>query len=48
LIRANRQADAPSPEPRPADVSLDTALMTALLPGLDRPAIEGAVARMQG
>jgi dTDP-4-dehydrorhamnose reductase len=42
LVRADRQADAPSPEPRPADVSLDTARLAATLPGLHRPTIEEA------
>jgi dTDP-4-dehydrorhamnose reductase len=46
LVRANRQADAPAPEPRPADVSLDTERLIALLPDLERPQIEEAVARM--
>ena len=37
LVRANRQADVPGPEPRPADVSLDTSRLANLLPDLDRP-----------
>ncbi len=40
LAQANRRANAPGPEPRPADVSLDTSLLRALLPGLALPAIE--------
>ena len=44
LIRANRQADVASAEPRPADVSLDTARVAALMPGLSRPTVEEAVA----
>jgi dTDP-4-dehydrorhamnose reductase len=48
LVRANRQGDVPAAEPRPADVSLDTERMDALLPGLERPTIEAAVARMHG
>ena len=44
LVRANRQRDAPSPEPRPADVSLDTGRLAAWLPDLQRPAVEDAVA----
>jgi dTDP-4-dehydrorhamnose reductase len=46
LVRANRQSDVAAPEPRPADVSLDSERLVALLPGLERPAIEEAVARM--
>jgi dTDP-4-dehydrorhamnose reductase len=46
LVRANRQSDAPAPEPRPADVSLDCERLVALLPSLGRPSIEEAVARM--
>jgi dTDP-4-dehydrorhamnose reductase len=42
LVRANRQADAPGPEPRPADVSLDTAKLSASLAELHRPNIEDA------
>ena len=48
LVRANRLADAPGPEPRPADVSLDTGRLAALLPDLARPSIEEAVAMMHG
>jgi dTDP-4-dehydrorhamnose reductase len=46
LVRANRQSDVAAPEPRPADVSLDSERLVALLPALERPAIEEAVARM--
>jgi dTDP-4-dehydrorhamnose reductase len=46
FVRANRQADVAAPEPRPADVSLDSERLLALLPGLERPSIEEAVARM--
>jgi dTDP-4-dehydrorhamnose reductase len=46
LVRANRQGDHPSPEPRPADVSLDSERLVALLPGLSRPPIEEAVVAM--
>jgi dTDP-4-dehydrorhamnose reductase len=46
LVRANRQNDVPTPESRPADVSLDCERLIALLPGLERPCIEEAVARM--
>jgi dTDP-4-dehydrorhamnose reductase len=50
LVRANRQGDdtAAGAEPRPADVSLDAERLDALLPGLERPSIEEAVARMHG
>ena len=30
LVRSNRRADAPSTEPRPADVSLDTSLLQSI------------------
>jgi dTDP-4-dehydrorhamnose reductase len=43
LVRANRRADAPGPEPRPADVSLDTTRMRSLLPNLVLPSIEDAL-----
>ncbi len=43
LVRANRQADAPSPEPRPGDLSLDTTKLAGLLPDFRRPGIEEAV-----
>jgi dTDP-4-dehydrorhamnose reductase len=46
LVRANRLADAAEPEPRPADVSLDTERLTALLPNLVRPSVEEAVRLM--
>lgn len=42
LVRGNRQADVVTPEPRPADVSLDTSRLAALLPKLHRPSIEEA------
>jgi dTDP-4-dehydrorhamnose reductase len=44
LIRPNRRADVPLPEPRPADVSLDTARLAGLFPDLDRPGVETALA----
>jgi dTDP-4-dehydrorhamnose reductase len=44
LVRANRRADHPAPEPRPADVSLDTTRLATLLPDLERPGIEAALA----
>ncbi len=43
LVRANRRQDAKLTEPRPADVSLDTSRLAALLPDLERPSIEMAL-----
>jgi dTDP-4-dehydrorhamnose reductase len=43
LVRANRRSDVLLPEPRPADVSLDTTRLTALLPSLQRPTVEEAL-----
>lgn len=43
LVRANRRADVRLPEPRPADVSLDTSRLAALLPGIGRPTVEEAL-----
>jgi dTDP-4-dehydrorhamnose reductase len=40
LVHANRCADVLLPEPRPADVSLDTARLAGLLPDLQRPTVE--------
>lgn len=40
LVRGNRQADADLPEPRPADVSLDTSRLEALWPDLRAPSLE--------
>jgi dTDP-4-dehydrorhamnose reductase len=45
LVRPNRQADVPTPEPRPADVSLDTSRLMALFPDLERLTIEQYVDR---
>jgi dTDP-4-dehydrorhamnose reductase len=45
LVRPNRQAEARLPEPRPADVSLDTSRLAGLLPDLERPIIEDSVRR---
>jgi dTDP-4-dehydrorhamnose reductase len=44
LVRANQRAQAASAEPRPADVSLDTSRLMSLLPDLNRPTIEQALA----
>ena len=43
LVQANRRADTPSLEPRPADVSLDTSRLRALFPDLPLPTIEDAL-----
>jgi dTDP-4-dehydrorhamnose reductase len=48
LVRANRQGDVTFPEPRPADVSLDTTRLLSLLPDLRWPTVEEAVARWTG
>jgi dTDP-4-dehydrorhamnose reductase len=45
LVRANRRAAVALAEPRPADVSLATARLAALLPDIARPPIEPALAR---
>ncbi len=47
LVRSNRQQDVDLPEPRPADVSLDTARLMDLMPDLSRPSIETAVSRFE-
>lgn len=44
LVRGNRQADVPTPEPRPADVSLNTERLGRWLPDFSRPAVEEVVA----
>ena len=44
LVRPNRRAEVPMPEPRPADVSLDTSRLASVLPDLRRPTIEEALA----
>jgi dTDP-4-dehydrorhamnose reductase len=46
LVRSNSRADAVFAEPRPADVSMDTSRLAALLPTLGRPPIEEAVRAM--
>jgi dTDP-4-dehydrorhamnose reductase len=43
LVRPNRRAEANLPEPRPADVSLDTSKLASAFPDLDRPTIEDAL-----
>jgi dTDP-4-dehydrorhamnose reductase len=48
LIRANRQRDATFPDPRPADVSLDSTRLVTLFTDLRRPPVEEAVASMIG
>ena len=44
LVLGNRQADVAFPEPRPADVSLDTARLASLFPDVRRPSVEAAAA----
>jgi dTDP-4-dehydrorhamnose reductase len=46
LIRPSRQVDATFLEPRPIDVSLDSTRLLSLLPDLERPDIEAALALM--
>ena len=48
LILPSRRSEAVFPEPRPVDVSLDTARLETLLPGLNRTSVEDATARMVG
>jgi dTDP-4-dehydrorhamnose reductase len=43
LVQPNLRADVPTIEPRPADVSLDTARLTRLFTDLPRPTIEDAL-----
>jgi dTDP-4-dehydrorhamnose reductase len=44
LVRPGKRADVLLPEPRPADVSLDTSKLAEAFPGLKRPTIEEALA----
>lgn len=46
FVRSGAQADAVLPEPRPADASLETTRLARLLPDLERPPIEAALAAM--
>jgi dTDP-4-dehydrorhamnose reductase len=48
LVCANRSKDFKLVEPRPADVSLDTAQLNSLLPELARPSIETAIRGLWG
>lgn len=43
LVSSNSRTDAAFAEPRPADLSLDTSRLAALLPDLARPSVEEAV-----
>ena len=43
LVRPNRRGDAALPEPRPADVSLDTTRLASAFPDMPRPTIEEAL-----
>jgi dTDP-4-dehydrorhamnose reductase len=43
LVRANHRSDLPGLEGRPGDVSLDTALLRAVLPDLVIPSVEEAL-----
>jgi dTDP-4-dehydrorhamnose reductase len=43
LVRANRRSDVNLPEPRPADISLDSSRFAAHFPGFPRPVIEDAI-----
>jgi dTDP-4-dehydrorhamnose reductase len=45
LVQPGRLADLPSPEPRPADVSLCSLRLSQILPELHRPPIEEAASR---
>jgi dTDP-4-dehydrorhamnose reductase len=43
LVTPSRQSKARLPEPRPADVSMDTTRLASSFPGLERPTIEQAL-----
>jgi dTDP-4-dehydrorhamnose reductase len=47
FVRSNCQADVPSQEPRPADVSLDTSRLRRFLPDVEIPRVEVALASLQ-
>jgi dTDP-4-dehydrorhamnose reductase len=46
LVLPNSRADVTGPDPRPADVSLDTSRLAALLPNVRRPSIEEGLAAL--
>jgi dTDP-4-dehydrorhamnose reductase len=46
LVRSNVRAQTPSDEPRPADVSLSTERLQQLLPHVERPSVETALAAL--
>jgi dTDP-4-dehydrorhamnose reductase len=48
LIRPTERDQVPSAEPRPADTSLDSSRLNKLCPGLERPAVEAALALLPG
>jgi dTDP-4-dehydrorhamnose reductase len=48
LVRANRRSDVPLAEPRPADLSLDTSRLQHILPDIEIPGVEAALARASG
>lgn len=48
LVLSNRQCDVSFPEPRPADVSLDSHRLVSLIPELARPTIEEATRSLWG
>jgi dTDP-4-dehydrorhamnose reductase len=46
LVKPSRRADAPLPEPRPADLSLDSSRLSRVFPDLVHPRVEDALAPM--